>query len=140
MVEPRIEPGRRVHGSAEDGAAVRQCADRVDQVDVGDHGQLVAARVHEPDRRREVACEGAFKLGVGLPGVPHLEVRIDRPRRLLAEGSGGDRRRKRRRARGSAVERKRRRARRSAQLERLLVAAENRLVVHDPRAAAQHGL
>ena len=71
----------------------------------------------------------------------HHEVRIDRPRCPKGEGSGGDVVGKRRRASRRAVERERLRARcRARERDCLLVAAENRLVVHDAGAGADDRL
>ena len=111
------------------------------EVDVGHHRQVVAVRVDEADRRGEVAgrtrcssctlvCQvrATWKSGSTRPtATASTSVPVAEP------GSGTPARRPR-----VAVERVGGRLRRAAQLQRLLVAAENRLVVHDAGAGAQH--
>src|SRR5262249_23503098 len=73
-----------------------------------------------------------------LDGVRDLELRINRPRRLLAERPGRGSVWKCRCAGRGAAEAVHRRPRRSRQLKRLLVAAENRLVVHESDTTPNH--
>src|SRR5262249_24011035 len=138
VVEARIESRRGAGGRVVDRPAIREDSRRIGQVDVVDDRQLVAPGVHHGDRRGGVVAETAVDLRARLPGVPDLEIGVYSPRRLLADRAAGDAARKRRRTRRRASEGVNGGARRAGQLQRLLVAAENRLVVHQAGAGAQY--